>query len=145
MSSERTAAFEAGDDEIPAGAAPKFGEGDTSPTTTPNHLVLSASEHQRLSELPLTRRIAGRFSIESPPLRGRLRVSTGTAPGLVHLHADLESTPSGAMYFDAEVRESWLAAAAGDDPEQAPVRVVRALAEVAEIPHQRTVEVGFAK
>jgi hypothetical protein len=144
LESSTVMVMDMGQDEIPPGSAPTFGEPvHAHPEANPNHLVLSASESHHLAPPTELSDVAGHFALERPSLEGTLDVFPTTVPGLVHVHADVQLQPSGAMFFDADVRASWLSSVAGEDLHGASARVIRALAELAGIPHQRTVKVGF--
>lgn len=135
---EEIARSQMGSDEIPAGSEPVFGDSPGEPGGWRNHLILSAEAHSRLAdEEPVT--FDGRFSLRQPGLMGNLQVEPTQTPGLVHLHADVQWEPSGVVHFDADVRESWLEKAAG--PDRSAAAVLKALAEVSELPHQNTVRV----
>ncbi|MEO6397797.1 MAG: hypothetical protein ABIP13_04970 [Tepidiformaceae bacterium] len=135
--------YETGSNEIPAGAAPHFGDGATDPLAANNLMILSCEAHQRLrGDEPAT--FEREFWLRQPGLQGRLEVAATNTPGVVHLHADVRWSESGqdsdgVVHMDADVRESWLAQAAG--PEQSAAEVVKALARVAELPRQSTVQV----
>lgn len=144
MSFESNTVMQLGQDEMPLGSAPAFGEAAQGhPESNLNHLVLSATESQHLAPGAGLDGVGGAFALEQPSLHGTLDVFPTATPGLVHVHADVQLQPAGALFFDAQVRASWLSAAAGEDLHGASVRVIRALAELARIPHQRTVQVGF--
>ena len=135
--------YETGSDEIPAGSAPLFGDSPPDPFAAHNLMILSSEAHQRLRiEGPVT--FEREFWLRQPGLQGRLEVAPTDTPGVVHLHADVRWSESGdasegVVHMDADVRESWLTQAAG--PEQSAAEVVKALARVAELPHQSTVQV----
>lgn len=125
-------------DEIPAGAEPAFGDLPPEGIAWQNHLVLSAEAHSRLADdEPVA--FEPEFSLRHPGLMGHLHVEPTQTPGLVHLRADVQWEPSGVVHFDADVRESWLEKAAG--PEHSAAAVLKALAEVSELPRQNTVRV----
>lgn len=140
---ESVTQFEAGSDEIPAGSAPVFGDSAPDPLAAHNLMILSSEAHQRLrGDEPVTFELE--FWLRQPGLQGRLEVAATNTPGLVHLHADVRWSESGTasdgvVHLDADVRESWVAQAAG--PEQSAAEVVKALARVAELPRQSTVQV----
>jgi len=106
-------------------------------------MILSSEAHQRLRiDEPAT--FEREFWLRQPGLQGRLEVAATDTPGVVHLHADvrwseLGDASEGVVHMDADVRESWLTQAAG--PEQSAAEVVKALARVAELPNQSTVQV----
>lgn len=133
--------FEAGSDEIPLGSAPVFGDTHIDPLAVHNLVILSSEAHQRLlGDGPVA--FEREFSLRQPGLEGRLEVAPTNIPGVVHLHADVRWTESGAdadgvVHLDADVRESWVMQAAG--PGQSAAEVVKALARVAELPRQSTV------
>ena len=140
---ESVTQFETGSDEIPAGSAPLFGDNPPDPLAAHNLMILSSEAHQRLRvDQPAT--FEREFWLRQPGLQGRLEVAATATPGVVHLHADVRwsedgNGADGVVHMDADVRESWLARAAG--PEQSAAEVVKALARVAELPHQSTVQV----
>ena len=109
--------YETGSDEIPAGSAPLFGDSPPDPFAAHNLMILSSEAHQRLrGDEPAT--FEREFSLRQPGLEGRLEVTPTDTPGVVHLHADVRWSESGAasegvVHMDADVRESWLAQAAG--------------------------------
>ena len=134
---EDIARSQMGPEEIPAGSAPVFGDGHPfDPRST--QVILSALAHQRLSDLMQMPFVRG-LHLRQPGLLGHLHVQPTDTPGLVHLRADVQWEPSGIVHFDADVRESWLESAAG--PQRSSAAVLKALAQVAELPHQRTVRV----
>lgn len=135
---EDIAQSQIGPDEMPPGSEPVFGDIPPDATSWQNHLILSAEAHQRLAdEEPVT--FEGVFHLRQPGLLGHLQVEPTGTPGLVHLKADVQWEPSGVVHFDADVRESWLEKAAG--PERSAAAVLKALAEVSELPRQNTVRV----
>lgn len=140
---ESVTQFETGSNEIPAGAAPVFGDSPPDPLANHNLMILSSEAHQRLrGDEPAT--FEREFWLSQTGLQGRLEVAATGTPGVVHLHADVCWSESGdasegMVHMDADVRESWLAQAAG--PEQSAAEVVKALARVAELPRQSTVQV----
>ncbi len=135
--------FETGPDEIPAGSEPVFGDSPTDALSAHNLMILSSEASQRLrGDEPVT--FEREFWLRQPGLQGRLEVAATNTPGVVHLHADVRWSGSGessdgVVHMDADVRESWLAKAAG--PQQSAAEVVKALARVAELPRQSTVQV----
>ena len=135
--------YETGSDEIPLGAAPVFGDSPPDPLSGHYLTILSSEAHQRLrGDEPVT--FEREFWLRQPGLQGRLEIAATDTPGVVHLHADVSWSEPGApadgvVHLDADVRESWLTQAAG--PEQSAAEVVKALARVAELPRQSTVQV----
>lgn len=140
---ESVTQFETGSDEIPPGSEPVFGDSPTDPLAGHNLMILSCEAHQRLrGDEPAS--FKREFWLRQPGLQGRLEVAATNTPGVVHLHADVRWSESGeasdgVVHLDADVRESWVAQAAG--PEQSAAEVVKALARVAELPRQSTVQV----
>lgn len=135
---EDIARSQIGPDEIPAGAEPSFGDLPPEGIAWQNHLILSAEAHSRLADgEPAT--FEREFSLRQPGLMGHLTVEPTQTPGLVHLRADVQWEPSGVVHFDADVRESWLEQAAG--PDHSAAAVLKALAEVMQLPRQSTVQV----
>ncbi|MBA4182005.1 MAG: hypothetical protein C0506_15555 [Anaerolinea sp.] len=135
---EEIARSQMGPDEIPPGAEPVFGDSPGELAAWRNELILSAEAHSRLADdEPVT--FDGKFSLRQPGLMGHVQVEPTETPGLVHLRAEVQWEPSGVVHFDADVRESWLEKAAG--PERSAAAVLKALAEVSELPRQNTVRV----
>lgn len=63
-------------------------------------------------------------------------------PGFVHIDADIAYERGGMVHYEAEVRETWLDRTS-EGGSGSPADVVRALADLARLPHQSTVKVHF--
>lgn len=129
---------EAGD--LPPGAAPTFGEGEHHGPGIESPLVLSAVEERlglRRSAYPV-----GQFALDDIPATGQLKIFQSTVPGFVHIDADIAYERGGMVHYEAEVRETWLDRTS-EGGSGSPADVVRALADLARLPHQSTVKVHF--
>jgi hypothetical protein len=130
--------------DMPPGAAPSFGDLDTSVGHEPAPVLLSESAHRsRQAPEPLVG-LNGRFHLDDLEIDGQLMVEVSPNPGMVRIHADMAYAHGGGVEYDAEVRETWLTrASALDRSPEARARVAKALADLARLPHQSTVTVYF--
>ena len=135
---EDVARSQIGPDEMPPGSEPVFGDTPGESGGWQNHLILSAEAHSHLAD-DESIAFEREFSLRQPGLLGHLQMEPTATPGMVHLRADVQWEASGLVHFDADVRESWVEKAAG--PERSAAAVLKALAAVAELPHQNTVRV----
>lgn len=138
MSEAPESIFEPAD--LPPGTAPQFGEGEPHafPASTP--LVLSALAERRESHGYSL--LAERFALKDIPATGNLTILASSIPGVVHIDADIRFDLGGVLHYEADVRESWVARTT-EAGHTSPERIVRALADVANLPHQSTVKVHF--
>lgn len=128
--------------DLPPGASPAFGELPDEPTElTPEHVVLSSEEHDRLIGSGPLAYLSGPFSAERFGV-GYLSLFETDLAGEVHVHADLSRVEGPAVHLDADVRETWVSRAAIDGEGSSPaVRVVKELFRLADLPKQSTVTV----
>ncbi len=123
-------------------------ESDEAPpaeTHNSEHLVLSAAAHHALTEvLPGE---PGDVSFAHLAMNGRVMLHPGSEPGTVRVTVTLSddnanATGSG-LALEAEVRRAWLRSVCGDsfDSPDGVGKIVHALATIAGLPNQTTVEV----
>lgn len=127
--------------DLPPGTAPTFGESDSNPFAAASPVILSALAELRESRGHLT--VAdGAFAMDDIPATGILKILASRVPGVVHIDADIAFHLGGSLHYEADVRETWVtrtSAAAGNGP----ATIVKALADIANLPRQSTVKVHF--
>lgn len=116
-----------------------------------DQMVLSAEAHHHLADIHFgSPGLEGSFEFRAAAVKGRLRIGRGSGEGWARVAIEMygqeftDQPPPGAIRFEAEVREHWLQAltsTAATKDEQAAT-IVRALAEIAAIPGQKTVVVS---
>jgi hypothetical protein len=125
--------------DLPPDSAPIFGGSRsdalvnraTGPGQAPRMLSLRGQHHGRLG---------GRYALPGGKGTGFVTILPAPAPGFVHIDADIDYAAGGTVRYEAEVRESWLGRLS-DSGDCSPARIVHALTELAELPHQTTVRV----
>lgn len=112
---------------------------------TAERLVLSAAAHQALTaELPSS---GGDVRFEHLAMAGHVMLHPGSEPGSVRVTVDFRdgggSGAASGLSLEADVRRSWLRSVCADslDSPEGVARIVRALGEIAALPHQTTVQV----
>ncbi|HMO95796.1 MAG TPA: hypothetical protein PKD27_06710 [Tepidiformaceae bacterium] len=125
--------------DLPPDSAPIFGEAQS--LSAPGRAVTA---------FPATRALrmngqhhggsGGRCALPSVKGSGVVRMLPASRPGLVHIDADITYDAGGAVRYEADVRESWLArlSRAGDC---SPASILKAVVELAGLPRQTTVRV----
>ncbi len=126
--------------DLPPGAAPLFGETEPHSFPIESPLVLSAPAERRESRS--TSYPSGPFALDDIPATGTISILASPVPGLVHIDANITFARGGGLRYEADVRESWVTRTANLDG-SGPGTLVRALADIAKLPHQSTVTVHF--
>lgn len=120
-------------------------------THTAERLILSAAAHHALREMLPDQ--AGDVTLRHLAMNGRVMLHPGDSPGTVRVTVTMndDAGPRGApgLALEAEVRRSWLQSVCGDylDTPECVEKIVHALATIAGLPNQTTVEfhVGGAR
>ena len=114
-------------------------------THTAERLVLSAAAHYALTEtLPEE---PGDIAFRHLAMNGRVMLHPGQSPGTVcvtvALSNDGEKGTVSGIALEAEVRRTWLRAVCGNslDSPEVVSKIVHALATIAALPNQTTVEI----
>lgn len=126
--------------DLPPGAAPQFGQVEPHSLPPESPLILSALAERHefgISPLPV-----GSFALDDIPATGSISILASGVPGVVHIDADISFVRGGVLHYEADVRESWVVRTA-DRSDSPPASLVRALADIARLPHQSTVKVHF--
>ena len=127
--------------DLPPGAAPTFGEAEPHSPWGDSPVILSA-----LAELRESREhgalLGGTFAMGDIPATGILKILASPVPGVVHIDADIAFDLGGTLHYEADVRETWVTRTTNSG-NSGPATLVKALADIARLPHQSTVKVHF--
>ena len=125
-------------------APDEIDEAPPAETHTADRLVLSAAAHHALTEtLPEQ---PGNIEFSHLAMHGQVMLHPGQSPGTVRVTVTMNdyAAASGAsgLALEAEVRRTWLQSVCGDylDTPGGVEKIVQALATIAGLPNQKTVE-----
>jgi hypothetical protein len=114
-------------------------------THTAERLVLSAAAHHALTEtLPEQ---PGAVAFDHLAMNARVMLHPGNSPGTVCVSVTMKDvadpTAASGLALEAEVRRTWLQSVCGDclDTPEGISKIVQALATIAGLPNQTTVEI----
>ena len=117
-----------------------------------DYLVLSAEAYRALVQAPrMDLQLAGTFTVSAVDAQGRLSIRPGSEEGVVHVEVDLMHVaqwpeppgPIRHLQLSADLRGSWVHRATASDasPREQAQQLAQAVAALAQIPGQRTVNV----
>lgn len=127
--------------DLPPGTAPTFGEAEPHSLWMGSPVILSALAERRESR-DHRALLSGTFAMDDIPATGILKILASAVPGVVHIDADIAFDLGGTIHYEADVRETWVTRTTNSG-DNGPATIVRALADIANLPRQSTVKVHF--